>query len=67
MIRQGLPNWHNFHLFRPRRRSQIFNRMREQSHISPLLCLKTDMFCDLPDLDTFRFRLDLADLECLRK
>ena len=37
-------------------------------HISrPQLYLKTDMFCDLPDLDWFRFKSNLADLECLRK
>ena len=35
--------------------------------ISPQLYFQTDMFCDLPDLDLFRFRLDLAALECLRK
>ena len=36
----------------------------EDYHIS---VHKTDMSCDLPDLDWFRFRLDSPDLECLGK
>ena len=54
-----------FIYFVPEEEVKSLNRKR--SRISPQLYLKTDMLCDLPDLDCFKFRLDLADLKCLRK